>query len=77
MRVRLSSLPAWRAWIEITTTEQNYHRRSNIYYEYCGISMPLGMIAKLENVKYGMLYSRVRIKGMTVGQALEDIKGGK
>lgn len=60
-----------------TATEQNYHRRSNIYYEYCGISMPLGMIAKLENVKYGMLYSRVRIKGMTVGQALEDIKGGK
>lgn len=59
-----------------TVIEQNYHRRSNICYEYCGISMPLGMIAKLEDVKYSMLYSRVRTKGMTVRQALEDIKGG-
>lgn len=59
-----------------TTVEQNYHRRSNIIYEYSGITMPLGMIAKLENVKYGLLYTRVRQKGMSVRQALEDIKGG-
>lgn len=57
-----------------TRIEQNFHRRSNIYYEYCGIKMPLGMIAKLENVKYGLLYSRVKINGMSIGDALRDIK---
>ena len=57
-----------------TKTEQNYNRRSNIYYEYCGISMPLGMIAKLEDVKYSMLYSRVRKKGMSIDEALYDIR---
>ena len=35
-----------------------------------------GMIAKLEDVKYGLLYTRVRQKGLSVRQALEDIKGG-
>lgn len=60
-----------------TRVEQNYNRRSSIMYEYLGIEMPLGMIAKLEDVKYGLLYSRVRQKGMSVRQALEDIKGGK
>lgn len=59
-----------------TRVEQNYHRRSNIMYEYSGIMMPLGMIAKLEDVKYGLLYTRVRQKGLSVRQALEDIKGG-
>lgn len=57
-----------------TRTEQNFNKRNNIYYEYCGISMPLGMIARLENVKYSMLYSRVRKKGMSVTQAISDIK---
>lgn len=59
-----------------TRVEQNYHRRSNIMYEYSGIMMPLGMIAKLEDVKYGLLYTRVRQKGLSVSQALKDIKGG-
>ena len=59
-----------------TRAEQNYHRRNNIMYEYSGIMMPLGMIAKLEDVKYGLLYTRVRQKGLSVRQALEDIKGG-
>ena len=59
-----------------TRVEQNFHRRSNIMYEYSGIMTPLGMIAKLEDVKYRLLYTRVRIKGMSVRQALEDIKGG-
>lgn len=36
--------------------------------------MSLGMIAKIENVKYGLLYTRVKIKGMTVNEALGDIK---
>lgn len=57
-----------------TRTQQNFHKRSNIHYEYCGISMPLGMIAKLEEVKYGLLYTRVRQKGMSVAEALRDIK---
>lgn len=57
-----------------TRKEQNFNKRCNIYYEYCGISMPLGMIANIENVKYGMLYSRVRKKGMSIDEALTDIK---
>lgn len=57
-----------------TRIQQNFHRRSNIYYEYCGISMPLGMIAKLEEVKYGALYDRVRKRGMSIVEALQDIK---
>ena len=31
-------------------------------------------ISKLENVKYGLLYSRVRKRGMSVDEALRDIK---
>lgn len=57
-----------------TRIEQNFHRRSNIMYEYSGIMMPLGMIAKLEDVKYGLLYTRVRQKGMSVKEAISDIK---
>lgn len=57
-----------------TRIEQNFHRRSNIYYEYCGVNIPLGMIAKLENIKYGLLYTRVRKKGMSVDEALRDIR---
>ena len=57
-----------------TLTEQSYNKSSTIYYDYCGISMPLGMIAKIENVKYGLLYGRVRKNGMTVSEALADIK---
>lgn len=57
-----------------TRTEQNFHRRSNIMYEYSGITMPLGMIAKLEDIKYGLLYTRVRQKGMSVKEAISDIK---
>lgn len=57
-----------------TRTEQNFNKRNNIFYDYCGISMPLGMIAKLENVKYGLLYSRVRQRGMTISEAIADIK---
>lgn len=60
-----------------TRIEQNYNRRSNITYNYSGIDMPLGMIAKLENVNYGLLYSRVRLKGMTIEEAISNIKGGK
>lgn len=57
-----------------TKSEQNNNKRNTIRYDYCGMLMPLGMIAKLENVKYCMLYSRVKEKGMSVGQAIADIK---
>lgn len=56
-----------------TIIEQNYNRRSNILYEYAGMQMPLGMIAKLENVKYQMLYYRVK-KGYSLEDALNEIK---
>ena len=32
------------------------------------------MIAKLEDVKYGLLYTRVRQKGMSINEAIADIK---
>lgn len=32
------------------------------------------MIAKLEDVKYGLLYTRVKINGMSIDDALRDIK---
>lgn len=57
-----------------TRSEQNFNKRNNICYEYCGMDMPLGMITKLENVKYGLLYLRVRQKGMSVSEAIAEIK---
>lgn len=58
----------------VTRLQQYYNKTNNILYNYGGIKMPLGMIAKLENVNYGMLYSRVRQKGMGVNEAISDIK---
>lgn len=58
----------------VTKSQQSYNKRNNILYSYLGVDMPLGMIAKLENVKYGMLYNRVKIKGMNIEKALVDIK---
>lgn len=58
----------------VTRLQQCYNKTNNILYNYGGIEMPLGMIAKLENVNYGMLYSRVRQKGMSINEAIADIK---
>ena len=58
----------------VTRLQQEYNKRSNILYNYAGYEMPLGMIAKLEDVKYGLLYTRVRVKGMSVPEALADIR---
>ena len=58
----------------VTRLQQCYNKTNNILYSYGGIEMPLGMIAKLENVKYGKLYLRVRQKGMSVNEAIADIK---
>ena len=60
----------------VTRLQQCYNKTNNILYNYGGIEMPLGMIAKLENVKYGKLYLRVRQKGMGVNEAIADIKKG-
>lgn len=57
-----------------TPTEQDYNKRNNILYDYGCAKLPLGMIAKIEGVKYGLLYSRVRLKGMDLREALNDIK---
>ena len=58
----------------VTPTEQDYNKRNNILYDYGCAKLPLGMIAKIEGVKYGLLYSRVRLKGMDLREALNDIK---
>lgn len=57
-----------------TMMEQDYNKRNNILYDYMGMKIPLGMIAKIEGVKYGLLYGRVRTKGMDLREALNDIK---
>lgn len=59
-------------WVE--KEDQPYNKRNNLLYEYCGIMMPLGAISKLAGVKYGLLYSRVRIKGTSVSEAIAEIK---
>ena len=58
----------------VTRLQQCYNKTNNILYSYGGIEIPLGMIAKLENVKYGKLYLRVRQKGMSINEAIADIK---
>lgn len=58
----------------VTRLQQEYNKRNNILYDYAGYKMPLGMIAKLEEVKYGLLYTRVRQKNMSVAEALADIR---
>lgn len=50
------------------------NRRCSINYFYKGKEMNLSEISKLENVKYGMLYSRVINKKMKLEDALKDIK---
>ena len=59
----------------VTKTQQSYNRRnSSVMYEYANVVIPLGMIAKLEEVDYGMLKNRIENKGMSVSQAIVDIK---
>lgn len=59
----------------VTKTQQSYNRRnSSVMYEYANVVIPLGMIAKLEEVDYCMLKNRIENKGMSVSQAIVDIK---
>ena len=57
-----------------TRLQQCYNKTNNILYNYWGIEIPLGIIAKLEDVKYGLLYTRVKQKGMSINEAIADIK---
>lgn len=56
-----------------TVKEQIKNRRCTIILNYQGKELPLSEIAKLENVKYQMLYSRMK-KGYSLEQALDEIK---
>lgn len=58
----------------VNITMQANNKRNTIYCDYLGIKVPLGIIAKNENVKYGLLYARVVKNGMTVSEALAGIK---
>jgi len=58
-----------------TNKVQIDNRRTSKLYEYNGDMMNLKDIAKMTGTQYGMLYSRINKKGMTVYQALEDIVG--
>lgn len=56
-----------------TTKEQIENRRCSISLEHKGKILPLSEIAKRENVKYQMLYSRIK-KGYTLTDALNELK---
>lgn len=53
--------------------EQIFNRNVSKIFKYNGSDMLLSDIAKMNGVKYGLLYSRVIQKGMTVEDALYDI----
>lgn len=57
-----------------TKEEQVNNRRNNIVYSWKGENMTLSQIAALEHVEYGMLYRLVRIKGMDILLAVNDMK---
>lgn len=57
-----------------TPAEQALNRRNNIKYNYCGSEMPLSIIAKIEDVDYEKLRSRIKNKGMELREAIIDLK---
>lgn len=57
-----------------TNKVQIDNRRTSKLYKYDGKMLNLQDIANITGTKYGMLYSRINKKGMTVEQALDDIK---
>lgn len=56
-----------------TVREQIQNRRCTIEIKYKGKMTPLAKIAKEENVKYQLLYSRIK-KGYSLEHALNEIK---
>lgn len=57
-----------------TSKVQINNRRTSKLYEYDGEMLTLQDIASRTDTKYGLLYSRINKKDMTVKQALNDIK---
>lgn len=55
-------------------SEQINNRRTTLRYFYNGKLTPLGVIAKEEGIKYGLLYRRLRKKGMSLENAIKEIK---
>ena len=58
-------------WVDMGTQIKN--RRNSKNYNWKGEKMNLSDIAKMNNVKYGRLYTRLIDKGMSVEEALRDI----
>lgn len=54
--------------------EQQKNKRNNIKYEYNGKVLNISEIAKIENIKYNMLYNRIKNKGMGINDAINDCK---
>lgn len=58
-------------WVDMGTQIKN--RRNSKNYNWKGEKMNLSDIAKINNVKYGRLYTRLIDKGVSVEEALRDI----
>lgn len=60
-----------------TPNEQARNKRNNKYYFLNGEKMILGDVAKKYGTTYRKLDYRLRVKGMTIQEALADIEGGQ
>lgn len=59
-------------WADVSTQINN--RRTSKKYEYDGNMMSIKDIAEINNITYGKLYNRIVGRGMSVLEALADIK---
>lgn len=57
-----------------TSKEQARNKRSSLMYDYHGKKVDLAEISEIENIKYGLLYHRVRLNGMDIQEAINDIR---
>ena len=57
-----------------TNKIQTDNKRTSKLYEYNGKMSNLSDIAKQVGITYGKLYLRVKNKGMTVYEAIKDVK---
>lgn len=57
----------------VTMGEQMSNRRCSLNYNYKGSLYPLSEICKMEDLKYGLVYSRIK-KGMSLEDAIKDLK---
>ena len=58
-------------WVDMEVQIKNRRNSRNYYWK--GKKMNLSDIAKMNNVKYGLLYTRITDKGMSIEEALRDI----